>query len=97
MRAGGVAFVFGTRPELVKVAPLMWQLGDGVHSIHTGQHSLERFCLSVLLAFAGYFVLAESNGSIFLHFLVAVAGVLIMSGVAWLTSWHKHPPKNRRK
>lgn len=41
MRAGGVALVFGTRPELVKLAPLMWQLGDAAQSIHTGQHSLE--------------------------------------------------------
>ena len=62
-----------------------------------GQHSLEIFCLGVFLAFAGYFLLAEINGGILLHFLVAVAGILILSAVAWLTSWHKHSPKNRRR
>lgn len=62
-----------------------------------GQHSLEIFCLGVFLAFAGYFLLAEINGGIFLHFLAAVAGVLILSAVAWLTSWHKHSPKSRRR
>ena len=41
MRTGGVALVFGTRPELVKLAPLVWQLGDAVHTIHTGQHPIE--------------------------------------------------------
>lgn len=41
MRTGGVALVFGTRPELVKLAPLVWQLGDAVYTIHTGQHPLE--------------------------------------------------------
>lgn len=62
-----------------------------------GQHSLEIFCLGVFLAFAGYFLLAEINGGIFFHFLVAVAGVSILSAVAWLTSWHKHSPKSRRR
>lgn len=62
-----------------------------------GQHSLEIFCLGVFLAFAGYFLLAEINGGIFLHLLVAVAGVSILSAVAWLTSWHKHSPKSRRR
>jgi hypothetical protein len=54
-----------------------------------GTHSLEIFCLGVFLAFAGYFVLVELNGGFGLHFLVAVAGILIMSGVAWVNSWYK--------
>jgi hypothetical protein len=54
-----------------------------------GQHSLEIFCLGVFLAFAGYFLLAEISGGIGLHFLVAIIGILIMSAVAWLSSWHK--------
>jgi hypothetical protein len=61
-----------------------------------GQHSLEIFCLGVFLAFAGYFLLAEISGGVGLHFLVALMGILIMSAVAWLTSWHKHARKDRR-
>ena len=61
-----------------------------------GQHSLEIFCLGVFLAFAGYFLLAEISGGVGLHFLVALIGILVMSAVAWLTSWHKHARKDRR-
>ncbi len=55
-----------------------------------GQHSLEIFCLGVFLAFAGHFVLAEISGGAGLHFLISVAGILIMSGMAWVISWYKH-------
>jgi hypothetical protein len=55
-----------------------------------GQHSLEIFCLGVFLAFAGYFLLAEINGGIGLHFLVGIFGLLIMWAVAWVNSWYKH-------
>ncbi len=60
-----------------------------------GQHSLEIFCLGVFLAFAGYFLLTEVSGGIVLHFLVATMGILILSAVAWLSSWHKYS-KGRR-
>lgn len=40
MRAGAVAIVFGTRPELVKLAPLLWHLGPAAQTIHTGQHPI---------------------------------------------------------
>ncbi|MFF3642364.1 non-hydrolyzing UDP-N-acetylglucosamine 2-epimerase [Streptomyces sp. NPDC002564] len=36
--AGSVAVVLGTRPELVKLAPLVRLLGDAARLIHTGQH-----------------------------------------------------------
>ena len=38
MRAGSVAVVFGTRPEIVKLAPVIWALGPAARSIHSGQH-----------------------------------------------------------
>ena len=41
MRTGAVAMVFGTRPELVKLAPLLWEFGQAANTIHTGQHRLE--------------------------------------------------------
>ena len=55
-----------------------------------GQHSLEIFCLGVFLAFAGHFVLAEISGGAALHFVISVAGILIMTAAAWLFSWYKH-------
>jgi len=39
MRNGAVAIIFGTRPELVKLAPLIAPLGAAATVIHTGQHS----------------------------------------------------------
>jgi UDP-N-acetylglucosamine 2-epimerase (non-hydrolysing) len=38
MRERGVAVVFGTRPEVLKLAPVLWALGDASRTIHTGQH-----------------------------------------------------------
>ena len=56
-----------------------------------GQHSLEIFCLGVFLAFAGHFVLAEfAGGGPVLQLVVSLAGILIMSGMAWIISWYKH-------
>jgi hypothetical protein len=63
-----------------------------------GQHSLEIFCLGVFLAFAGHFALAEISGGAGLHFLISVAGIVIMSGMAWVISWYKHSAdKNAKK
>jgi UDP-N-acetylglucosamine 2-epimerase (non-hydrolysing) len=39
MRTGGIALIVGTRPELVKLAPLSIELGDCGATVHTGQHS----------------------------------------------------------
>src|ERR1700754_2073899 len=55
-----------------------------------GQHSLEIFCLGVFLAFAGHFVLAEVHGGAWLHLVISLSGIVIMSGAAWLFSWYKH-------
>jgi UDP-N-acetylglucosamine 2-epimerase (non-hydrolysing) len=38
MRSGAVALVYGTRPELVKLAPLVHELGAACVTVHTGQH-----------------------------------------------------------
>jgi len=54
-----------------------------------GQHSLEIFCLGVFLAFAGHFVLAEVAGGPVMHVVISLAGILIMSGMAWVISWYK--------
>jgi hypothetical protein len=54
-----------------------------------GQHSLEIFCLGVFLAFAGHFILAEYAGGAGIHFLISVAGIVVMSGAAMMFGWYK--------
>lgn len=54
-----------------------------------GQHSLEIFCVGVFLAFAGHFILAETQGGTGLHFVISLSGLVIMSCAAWLFSWYK--------
>jgi UDP-N-acetylglucosamine 2-epimerase (non-hydrolysing) len=38
MEEQSVAVVFGTRPEVVKLAPVLWALGPAALTVHTGQH-----------------------------------------------------------
>ena len=54
-----------------------------------GQHSLEIFCIGVFLAFAGHFVLAEIGSGPWIHFVVSLSGIVVMSAAAWLFSWYK--------
>jgi hypothetical protein len=54
-----------------------------------GQHSLEIFCLGVFLAFAAHFVMVEFFGGTTMQVVMSMAGILIMTGTAWLLSWYK--------
>ena len=54
-----------------------------------GQHSLEIFCVGVFLAFAGHFVMVELQGGPWMHLVISLAGIVIMSAAAWLLSWYK--------
>jgi hypothetical protein len=70
--------------------------------IQCGQHSLEIFCIGVFLAFAGQFFLVEVWNGPIIHFLVSLAGIVLMSSAAWVFSWYKRtsgkagpPPKGR--
>lgn len=38
MQDQSIAVVFGTRPEVVKLAPVVWALGPAARTVHTGQH-----------------------------------------------------------
>jgi hypothetical protein len=58
-------------------------------AIICGQHSLEIFCLGVFLAFAAHFVMVEFYGGTAMQVVISVAGILIMTGTAWLISWYK--------
>ena len=54
-----------------------------------GQNSLQIYCLGVVLAFAGYFILIQSGSGILVHILIGVLGILMMSAVAVLFTWYK--------
>jgi hypothetical protein len=83
----------------VRVVPAGW---PGLSSrwlyplVLCGRHSLEIFCLGVVLSFAGYFLLSELHAGLLVHVLVAVAGIALMTAIAWLTSWHKHAKAPRK-
>jgi hypothetical protein len=54
-----------------------------------GQHSLEIFCVGVFLAFAGHFAIVELGGGAWIHFVISVAGIVVMVAAAWLLAWYK--------
>jgi hypothetical protein len=54
-------------------------------AILCGRNSLEIFCLSVFLSFAGHFLITELHGRIITQVLVSLAGIALMVGVAaWI-------------
>jgi hypothetical protein len=54
-----------------------------------GQHSLEIFCLGILLSFVGHFVTSEISRSVGIQIFISMLGILVMVGIAWLISWYK--------
>jgi len=57
--------------------------------IKCGEEWLPVFCTGVFLSFAGHFVLITGPNSLAMHFLVSIAGIAIMAGVAYYVSWSK--------
>ena len=64
-----------------------WQTLQPV--IKCGQEWLAVFCAGVFLSFAGHLVLITGPDSLAMHVLVSLAGILIMTGVAYYVSWSK--------
>jgi hypothetical protein len=54
-----------------------------------GQHSLEIFCLGILLSALGHFVLSEYNATIGFQLAVNLAGILAMCLTARMIDWYK--------
>lgn len=54
-----------------------------------GQNSLYIFCLGILLAVLGHFVLAEVTDRIPVQILVNGAGILLMVSAAFMITWYK--------
>jgi len=49
-----------------------------------GQHSLPLFCLGVFLSFAAHWILVQWKSAVIEQILISVAGMAIMTVVAWL-------------
>jgi len=61
--------------------------------IKCGQQSLAVFCVGVFLSFVGHFQLMMSSGSFLAQLFVSVAGIGIMTLVAYYISWSKKQDK----
>jgi hypothetical protein len=62
-------------------------------AIVCGQQSLAVFCVGVFLSFVAHFVLTLSSGSFLAQVVVSLAGITIMTTVAYYISWSKRQDK----
>jgi hypothetical protein len=58
-------------------------------AIKCGQQSLAVFCVGVFLSFVGHLILMTSSDSLMAQIFVSVAGIAIMTLVAYYISWSK--------
>ena len=58
-------------------------------AIRCGQHSLEVFCFGIFLSFAGHFVLVEISNRAWMQIFVSVAGIALMTALAYLLTWYQ--------
>jgi hypothetical protein len=70
---------------------LEWKYFDPL--IVCGQQSLAVFCVGVFLSFVAHFTLSLSSGSFLTQVLVSVAGIAMMTTVAYYISWSKRQDK----
>ncbi|HTE85870.1 MAG TPA: OpgC domain-containing protein [Dehalococcoidia bacterium] len=54
-----------------------------------GQHSLQVFCLGILLSVLGRFIVSSVSGSIWMQLAVNLAGLALMIALAALMAWYK--------
>src|SRR3954453_1419490 len=70
---------------------LEWKIFDPV--VVCGQQSLAVFCVGVFLSFVAHFLLSLSSGSVLVQVWVSIAGISIMTLVAYYISWSKRQDK----
>jgi hypothetical protein len=68
-------------------SPLRWNVLQPV--IKCGEEWLSAFCAGVLLSFAGHLVLITTPNSLAMQLLVSLAGMSIMTAIAYYISWSK--------
>jgi hypothetical protein len=57
--------------------------------IMCGQHSLQVFCLGILLSVLGRFIISAISSGILMQFAVNLAGLALMIALAQLMSWYR--------
>ncbi len=57
--------------------------------VKCGQQSLAVFCVGIYLSFISHFILETTSDGFFAQLLVGVAGLSIMTAVAYYRSWSK--------
>jgi hypothetical protein len=55
--------------------------------IKCGQHSLEVFCIGIVLSFCAHAAIETSQNSLSVQILVGAAGVLLMTASAYYWTW----------
>jgi len=86
-----VHFVIGTF-FVIRYVPRDWvgfQRPIFQPMIRCGQQSLEVFCFGIFLAGAAHIILVEVSDAIWMQVLVSVAGIALMTGLAYYRSWSK--------
>jgi hypothetical protein len=58
-------------------------------AIECGRHSLEVFCFGIFLSFAGHFVLVEISNAAWMQVAVSLAGIALMTALAYLLTWYQ--------
>jgi hypothetical protein len=64
--------------------------------IKCGEEWLSVFCVGVFLSFAGHFILITSPNSLSLQIVVSLAGIAIMTMVAYYISWSRQQDRDRK-
>jgi hypothetical protein len=73
-----------------------WQAPGFRHAILYGQHSLEIFCVGVLLSFAAHVLLFEWAHGIVAEIVISASGILSMVCLASLMAWYQGLETARR-
>jgi hypothetical protein len=66
---------------------LLWRITQPIN--RCGQHSLQIFCLGIVLCVLGHFIIAEWNDNLPAQLAVNAAGFALMIGTATLISWYR--------
>jgi hypothetical protein len=66
---------------------LFWRITQPIN--RCGQHSLQIFCLGIVLCVLGHFILAEWNDNLPVQLAVNAAGFALMIGTATLITWYR--------
>jgi hypothetical protein len=69
---------------------LTWRLLTPIR--RCGEHSLQIFCLGTFLALTAQIVVANFDDSVAAQIIVSIAGIVIMSLVAYAATWFKATP-----